>query len=132
MKIILDTPYKEHWKSGYLVTNKENRKTVILYNNKYNRSSVSYARYQMTVFLGHYIDKSLHVDHIDNDKTNDSLLNLQLLTLKENATKQGLKIRTNKHGSLSCYRYCKCSICKQGKHLYSKGLITEYKKLINS
>lgn len=131
MKIELDLPYKKDWRFGYIQTNPEGRKTVILYNNKTSRSSVSFARYQMAVFIGEYIHPQLHVDHIDNDKTNDSLLNLQLLTLKENNTKQGLKTRTAAHGSLACYRYCKCVKCKLGKSLYSKGLIHEYKQLIS-
>lgn len=87
MKLILDAPYNNDWKHGYLVTNPEGRKTVILYNSQKSRSSVSYARYLLSTWLGKYIDTSLHVDHIDGDKTNDSLLNLQLLTPKENNKK---------------------------------------------
>lgn len=38
-KIDLEFPYNEIWKSGYVVTNKENRKTLLLVNDKNDRSS---------------------------------------------------------------------------------------------
>jgi hypothetical protein len=87
MKITLQTPYKENWKFGYLVINPENRRTVILFNNKKHRSSVSYARYLMAVHLSRYLTKEEQVDHIDNNKTNDDINNLQILTRKENNLK---------------------------------------------
>ena len=87
MKIELQIPYKNRWKFGYLVTNKENRRTVILFNNKKDRSSVSYARYLMACNLQRYLAVDEHVDHIDNNKTNDILSNLQILTLQENNKK---------------------------------------------
>ena len=87
-KIELDYPYNERWKSGYVVTNKENRKTVILVNNKNDRSSTQYARYLMAVELGRFLTEHETVDHIDNDKTNDSLDNLQILSRSENNIKQ--------------------------------------------
>lgn len=124
MKIELETPYRELYRFGYLVTNKENRKHVILYNSKTDRTTVSYARYLMTVKLGHFISDDLHVDHIDNDKTNDSIDNLQVLTVKENAQKQGLISRKWKHGTLSGYRYCKCELCTACSREYHKN----YKK----
>lgn len=87
MKITLQTPYKEDWKFGYLVINPENRRTVILFNNKNNRSSVSYARYQLAIKLQRYLTNNEFADHIDNDKTNDDINNLQILTRKENNLK---------------------------------------------
>ena len=50
-KLILEEPYKSIWKHGYIVTNKENRKTVILFNSKEDRTSTQYARYLMSVNL---------------------------------------------------------------------------------
>ena len=87
MKLTLQTPYKEDWKFGYLVINPENRRTVILFNNKNNRSSVSYARYQLAVKIQRYLTNNEFADHIDNDKTNDDINNLQILTRKENNLK---------------------------------------------
>lgn len=94
MKIELESPFKEVWNCGYLVTNPENRKNVILYNNHSNRTTISYARYLMSVKLGRFIEAGFEVDHIDNDKTNDSIENLQILTKEENREKQNKLIRT--------------------------------------
>lgn len=54
---------------------------------KRRRTTMSYARYLMSVKLGRILESWEHVDHIDNDKTNDSIENLQLLTLAENNIK---------------------------------------------
>ena len=94
MKIQLEYHYSQDWNKGYLVTNSENRRTVILFNNSKHRSSVSYARYLMSIILKRYLTKEEHVDHIDNDKTNDILTNLQILTPKENNRKSFLKGET--------------------------------------
>lgn len=79
MKIDLQPPYSEDWRMGYLVTNPEGRRTVILYNSKESRSSTQYARYLCAVKLGRYLSESETVDHIDGDKTNDSIENLQVI-----------------------------------------------------
>ena len=115
IKIELQEPYKSIWKCGYIVTNKENRKNVILYNSNNDRSTVSYARYLMSVYLGRFLDKDEEVDHIDNDKTNDSFNNLQILSKIENIRKSSKGITVTKHGTLSMYRYCKCDLCKKSK-----------------
>lgn len=89
--INLEMPFSNDWKKGYLVTNSEQRKTVILYNSNSDRSSISYARYLMTVHIGRYLNKNEQVDHIDNDKTHDTLENLQILTPRENIIKSSSK-----------------------------------------
>lgn len=86
--IILEYPYNEVWKKGYLNTNKENRKTLTLYNNDSDRSSTQYARYLLAVSLGRFLTEQEHVDHIDNDKTNDSLENLRIVSIQENNLKE--------------------------------------------
>ena len=118
MKIELKEPFKSKWKFGYLVVNSENRRNIILYNSPKERTTISYARYLMSVSLGKEIQKELVVDHIDNDQTNDTIENLQLLTLKENNKKAGLLKRKNNHGTLSCYRYCKCTLCVEAHRNY--------------
>lgn len=87
MKIELKEPFKSVWNLGYLVTNPEGRRTVILYNSHKDRSSTSYARYLMSCRLGRFLEKDEHVDHVDNDKTNDVIENLQLLTPAKNNAK---------------------------------------------
>lgn len=104
MTIILQKPYSNDWSRGYLVTNSDNRKTVILYNSHDKRSSTSYARYLMSVSLGRYLTRQEHVDHIDNDKTNDCLSNLQILTQAENSKKASKGVS---------YVYLTCDYCRQ-------------------
>lgn len=85
--IILSEPYSLDWSKGYLNTNTEGRRTLTLYNNNANRSSTQYARYLLSVKLGRYLTKDEEVDHIDGDKTNDSISNLQILGKKQNRQK---------------------------------------------
>ena len=135
MKIKLSPPFSLMWRIGYLVTNKENRRNVLLYNNRHDRTTISYARYIYCVAINAFIPSDTEVDHIDGDKTNDTLQNLQLLSKADNIKKQHIatkNITKGKHGTLSCYRYCKCTICKKGKSLYSAGKIEEYYALISS
>lgn len=87
-KIELEEPFKSKWKYGYLVTNKEPRRNVILFNKDKDRTTISYARYLMSVHLGRELSKDEHVDHINNDRTDDRLENLQILTLAENSAKE--------------------------------------------
>lgn len=88
MKITLESPFKERWERGYLVTNKEPRRNVVLYNSHKDRTTISYGRYLLSVHLGRYLEDCEHVDHINNDKTDDRLENLQILTLEENNIKE--------------------------------------------
>lgn len=101
----LEYPYNQDWNRGYIVTNGENRRNVILYNSHKDRSTTSYARYLYSVKLGRYLLDTEHVDHIDDDKTNDILTNLQLLTLKQNSKKEG-----NRRGRLLVE--INCPMCK--------------------
>ena len=100
-EIQLEFPYSQDWKHGYIVTNPENRKTLILYNSPNHRSSTQYARYLLSVKLHRYLTKNETVDHIDNDKTNDSIENLQLMSKGDNVRKQCKKPEIQ----------CTCPIC---------------------
>lgn len=83
----MSEPYSLDWSKGYLNTNTEGRRTLTLYNSNANRSSTQYARYLLSVKLGRYLTKDEEVDHIDGDKTNDSISNLQILGKKQNRQK---------------------------------------------
>ena len=87
MKIELEFPFTEKWKKGYLVINKEPRRNVILYNSHADRTTISYARYLMSVSLGRMLDRNEVVDHINNDKLDDRLDNYQILSPAENNRK---------------------------------------------
>lgn len=55
------------------------------------KTTMLYSRYLMQEHLGRTLLPSEHVDHIDEDKTNDNIDNLQILSLSENAKKAALK-----------------------------------------
>lgn len=109
-KIDLEFPYTEKYKAGYVRVNRENRKTLYLVEHGSTRvsSSTAYARYLMAVHLGRFLEDEEHVDHIDNDKTNDDLSNLQILTLLENNRKSAPK---KEYVTLEC-PYCKTNFTR--------------------
>ena len=83
IKIDLKYPYNTVWKYGYVTINRDNRRTLLLVGDT-KRSSTQYARYLLSVKLGRFLTKDETVDHIDGDKTNDNLDNLQILSSSEN------------------------------------------------
>lgn len=70
---------------------------------------MSYARYLMSVKLGRKLTKDEHVDHIDEDKTNDDIDNLQILTPEQNKAKN-LAYR-RQQGILKNIVILECPIC---------------------
>lgn len=58
------------------------------------------SRYLMQQKLGRELLNSEHVDHIDEDKTNDDIANLQILTKSENTSKHN-ESRGNLKGILT-------------------------------
>lgn len=86
-RIELEYPYNEHYIAGYLNTNSEPRRVVLLVDKDKKQSSTSYARYLMSCHLKRFLSKDEHVDHIDNNRMNDVIENLQILTLQENNKK---------------------------------------------
>lgn len=96
-KINLEYPFSVDYRLGYLNTNKEPRRVVSLVSNEGRRTSVSYARYLLSCELKRYLSKEEQVDHIDNNKLNDSIDNLQILSPKENNIKKnvfyGIKLK---------------------------------------
>lgn len=53
--------------------------------------NLTLARFRMQEHLGRILDPEEEVDHIDEDKTNDELSNLQILTKAENLKKAHTK-----------------------------------------
>ena len=90
-RIELKPPYDKEWKAGYLVTNPEGRRTLLLYNSHKDRTSTQYARYLKAVELGRFLSEKETVDHIDGDPSNDSIENLQILSLADNNRKTHCK-----------------------------------------
>ena len=122
MKIPVEPPFDKRWKHAYVVTNKENRNMVCLVNDRVDRTTIALARYKMSVKLGRMLRDDEQVDHIDNDKTNDSIDNLQLLTPEENRAKYQKMQPHDIHGTSSMYhKGCRCDLCKQYMKLCRKN-----------
>ena len=125
MKIKLEYPFTEDFKAGYLNMNKEPRRVVLLVREDNTKTSLSYARYLMTVYLKRYLKASEHVDHIDNNKLNDVIDNLQILTPRENNIKKNKHLNINKAKDITM----NCPVCgkdfsrpsRQVKHKLEKG-----------
>lgn len=133
-QILLEKPYSDIWSRGYIVVNPEGRKTLILYNSPTYRSSTQYARYLLSVKIGRFLTDAETVDHIDGDKTNDSIDNLQILSRTENnrktfkkkdvelicpvCGKHFIRTRTQLRGRLE--RASKNDVCCSRKCVYKK------------
>lgn len=88
--------------------NNKNRDIIIRWDRETDtRRTQSYPRFLMEAELGRQLDKTEHVDHIDNDKHNNELSNFQILTIKENNQKASLN-RTGRstNGPLMLDVYC--------------------------
>ena len=107
-RIDLKHPYSEDFKAGYLNINKEPRRVVTLVGKDGSKSSTSYARYLMACHLGRYLKNDEHVDHIDNDKLNDVVDNLQILSSQENNRK-----RLEHYDIKKNYKTLTCPICEK-------------------
>lgn len=87
-KIELVGKFKDDWRFGYIVTNKEPRRNVVLYNSHEDRSTISYAKYLYETSLNVTVSDGFVVDHIDGDQMNDVLSNFQVISVKENNEKR--------------------------------------------
>lgn len=87
-RVSAEFPYDDYWL--YIVYHSsENRRmaNLILQSDITKRKTVSYARYLMSVHLKRFLTSQEEVDHVDNDKTNDNITNLQILTKEQNREK---------------------------------------------
>lgn len=102
MKIKTKFPFDDY--NGYIVTNPENRRNVCLVHKKTKkRTTISYARYLMSVKEKRILERTEEVDHKDGDKTNDEIKNLQILSKADNIRKSFVESgRTLKMIELEC------------------------------
>jgi hypothetical protein len=77
------------------------RRKIIVLVSPGHRTTMSYARYLMSLNLGRELTPEEEVDHIDNDCTNDAIENLQILTPKQNSDKENAT-RTRDLVTLTC------------------------------
>ena len=96
MVINLEEPYSSLYRKGYLRISKDGRKRVDLFNSNTDRTTISYARYVMCVNLGYVLSKDYEVDHIDRDKNNDDISNLQVLSVEEHRQKNSKEMKTGR------------------------------------
>ena len=129
----IEYPYSTLYKTGYLTTNKEGRRIVTFVKDGKTVQGTAYARYLMAVKLGRFLTANEQVDHIDNDRTNDSIGNLQLLTASENRSKYLDTIVHDMHGTNSMYRKgCRCDLCKAWKSNYIKSYRQENPEAVSA
>jgi predicted nucleic acid-binding Zn ribbon protein len=92
------------------------------YDDTKSPTTVTYARYLYSVHHKMKLDVNVHVDHIDGDRTNDLLSNLQLLQANQNKLK--FRIDNNIKPNMAHLRCPECDVVfireKRNTHL-SKG-----------
>lgn len=100
---ILDSPFKELWRKAYIRTSKDGRKRIDLFNTNNGRTTISYARYLMCVKLGYILSNEYEVDHKNRDTADDSIDNLEVLTIAEHREKTKIEATTGRtKATLSC------------------------------
>lgn len=87
MKIEVSDYYKNKVKAAYVVTNKEPRRVCIMVYHDGTKHSMSYAKYLYTSYYKCDIPKGEQIDHINNDKMDDRIENLQKVSKEYNLLK---------------------------------------------
>jgi NUMOD4 motif/HNH endonuclease/AP2 domain len=78
-------------------------------------------------FFGNF--ENLTVDHIDGNKLNNKIENLQLITINENASKGKGENRSSDYIGVSWHKQCKkwiANICIKGKNVYLGAFDDEF------
>lgn len=88
---------------GPYIRKQDGRKFVVEYDGK-KRSAKLYSRFLIEQKIGRKLSINETVDHKDNDKTNDNIKNLQILTRAENIKKDHTKKE---------WYYFDCPVCKK-------------------
>lgn len=93
MKIEVSEHYKDIAKIAYVTTNKEPRRVCLLVYHDGSRHIMSYAKYLYTSYYDCDIPKGEEIDHINGDKMDDRIENLQKISKKYNIAKDKHQIR---------------------------------------
>ena len=92
--VVAEYPYNDY-RLYVIYHKKENRRYAVLVpidkSKNLKRTTISYARYLMSVKEKRILNNNEEVDHIDNNKMNDDINNLQILTKIENIIKENKK-----------------------------------------
>lgn len=88
MKIEISNFYKElGYNTVYIAINKEPRRVATLRKNNGKMNSMSYAKYLYTSHYKCIIPKGYEIDHINGDKLDDRIENLQMISSTYNKRK---------------------------------------------
>jgi hypothetical protein len=83
----MKTPIRYTGPYTFLSGKCKDRKFMSVYYSDGSKGTTLYSRYLMQKHLGRELGRSEQVDHINEDKTDDRIENLQLLTPKQNTSK---------------------------------------------
>lgn len=95
MLLELQDPFRSKWRKGYIRECPDGRKRVDLFNSNRDRTTISYSRYLFSVHSGEIVPDNVTIDHVDEDKSNDDISNLQPLSPEENVRKRNTYYREN-------------------------------------
>jgi hypothetical protein len=118
-------PYNEYHKGRVFFHKKTGRYYVYLKplnkNNGPKPTSTSLARYKYSIHIKRKLKKTEHIDHKDENKINDDLDNLQILTPKENNRKHiKSKGKETKYVDKICH-ICECRFKLLKRYFKSKS-----------
>lgn len=118
-KFDISFPFTDKYNCAYLVSS-QGRNSVVLYNtDTKERTTISNAKYMMSVHLQRHLMHDEHVDHINDNKLDDRIDNFQILSLADNNRKQASLV------GCSVIEY-ECPICS--KHFVLKKKYSHYYK----
>ena len=117
----------DKWKRAYVYRHNgkgqaKDRMFVHMYNSKKERLCISYARYLMCVKLGRILGPDETVDHINEDRTDDRLENLQILSVADNVRKS-IAVRVTGHRTHTC----RCPDCVRHRRELQKASFERHK-----
>lgn len=88
MKLLISEFYQEKgFKTVYVNTNKEQRRVATLVKQDGSKTSMSYAKYLYTSYYKCDVADGDQIDHINNNKMDDRIENLQVISRKMNICK---------------------------------------------
>lgn len=102
-------------------TRKDKRQHVCILYPDGKRITLSYPRYLMEAFLGRKLAPEEHIDHINNDPTDNRIENLQILSQKENNRKFSIL------NPRKIYTFV-CPCCKKETQKYLNYVLGNIKK----
>lgn len=120
MKIELAEPYKSFYRVAYYRKDKRGRARVDLINSRADRTTVAYARYLVETSRKEFLESGYEVDHIDEDCSNDSLSNLQVLTREAHLLKTANAKKGRAYSRLVC-PHCRVEFTRETRFVTSSN-----------